>query len=207
MGSAQNFSQDNARDNLQNTQESLSDEQLIPKIINENQELFGIIIDRYQKKLERYIQYFIKEPLSTQETLQKTFIKAFTHLQSFNTKKKFSSWIYRIAHNEALNHIKFKKKFIDPSELNFDILSQFRSNIDLPEKEYDKNEIQTALNACLDELSLKYKEVLTLYYLENKKYDEISTILKIPMGTVGVRITRAKEKLRQVCIRNKVKYE
>jgi RNA polymerase sigma-70 factor, ECF subfamily len=167
----------------------LSDEKLVEKVINQDQELYSLIIERYENKLQRYISYFIKEPGRQQDILQQTFIKAFTHLKGFNTKKKFSSWIYRIAHNEAINLINKRKKFID---FDFDFLSTLKSDTSLPEKEFDKNETKRNINECLNEIPIKYKEVLTLYYLEDKKYEEISNILRVPVGTVGTRIRRVK---------------
>lgn len=91
--------------------------------------------------------------------------------------------------------------------MNFDIFATIKSGIALPEKEAEKVEFNTSVETCLNEISLKYKEVLVLYYLEGKKYEEISSILKIPVGTVGIRMARAKEKLKEICINSGVVYK
>ena len=68
-----------------------------------------------------------------------------------------------------------------------------------PEKTYEKEETSKMMRKCLNELSLKYKEALTLFFLEDKSYEEISDILRIPIGTVGTRINRGKKLLKELC--------
>ena len=100
---------------------------------------------------------------------------------------------YRIVHNEAINFITKNKKAIklDPE---FEIADT--KNI---EEEYFKKEITAEVAICLDKIPLKYSEVLSLYYLEEKSYDEISDILRLPIGTVGTRINRGKLIIKKIC--------
>ena len=86
--------------------EKLSDEEIVEHIRKSDRELYSIIIKRYQEKLLRYANNLIKNEDKSRDAVQESFIKAFINLESFNTKKKFSSWIYRIVHNETLNIIK-----------------------------------------------------------------------------------------------------
>jgi RNA polymerase sigma-70 factor, ECF subfamily len=176
---------------------SLSDEALIELIIKDDQELFGEIVKRYQDKLERYIVRLGSSREQSQDIVQDTFIKSFKNLRSFNTKLKFSSWIYRIAHNEAVNLFKKESKY---QKFSF---SDWLSEV-LPSKENIEEEVAAKidleqLKKQLDKLDLKYKEVLILYYLEEKKYVEISKILKIPTSTVGIRLKRAKKQFKKIC--------
>jgi RNA polymerase sigma-70 factor, ECF subfamily len=83
-----------------------SDEQLVEEVRSKDQELYSHIVDRYQAKLMRYIKYLIFDEYKAADVVQETFIKAFINLNGFDTRKKFSSWIYRIAHNEAMNSVK-----------------------------------------------------------------------------------------------------
>jgi len=91
---------------------SLSDKKLVDLVRNKNQELYTHIVNRYQEKLLRYANYLVSNHQISQDIVQTAFIKAFKNLQGFNTKKKFSSWIYRIVHNESINAIKKNKKLI-----------------------------------------------------------------------------------------------
>lgn len=173
--------------------EKLSDEELINIIRKKDKEYFSIIIDRYEDKLLRYVFYLISNHPDSQDIVQNTFIKAYVNLNSFNTKKKFSSWIYRIAHNEAMNIVKkFTKE--KPLEKEFD----YDSGISL-EDDLIKKELKSQAHNCLKKLDIIYREPLSLYFLEEKSYEEISDILRVPIGTVGTRINRAKVYMKKIC--------
>jgi len=176
---------------------ALSDEALVEKIISDDQELFGEVVKRYQDKLERYIRRLGSSTEQSQDIVQDTFIKTFQNLKSFNSKYKFSSWIYRIAHNEAINLFKKESKY---QKFSFsDWLSEVLPSSSNVEEEVTEKLDLEQLKKKLSKLDLKYKEVLILYYLEDKKYKEISRILKIPTSTVGIRLKRAKKQFKEIC--------
>ena len=176
----------------------LSDEEVVEITRTKNKEAYSEIIKRYQGKLMRYAKYLVNDNERASDVVQDAFIKAYINLNSFDTKRKFSSWIYRIVHNEAVNLInKYKKE--KPLFENID----FDSGINI-EEEYTQNEVRKMVKNCLEEMSLLYREPLSLYYLEEKSYKEISDILRIPIGTVGTRINRAKLIMRQICQRKKI---
>lgn len=172
---------------------NLTDEKLVIKIRTEDKELYAEIVDRYQTKLLRYVNYLIRDGAKAEDIVQNTFIKAYINLNGFNTSKKFSSWIYRISHNESMNIVKKNKKEI-PMDENFDIAGE----TDL-EEEFDKKELGKMIDNCMDSMSYNYSEVLILYFLEEKSYEEISDILRIPMGTVATRINRGKVLMKKIC--------
>ncbi len=176
----------------------LSDEEVVEITRTKNKEAYAEVIKRYQAKLMRYAKYLVSDDEKASDVAQDAFIKAYINLNSFDTKRKFSSWIYRIVHNEAMNLInKYKKE--KPLFENID----FDSGINI-EEEYTQNEVRKMVKNCLEEMSLLYREPLSLYYLEEKSYKEISDILRIPIGTVGTRINRAKLIMRQICQRKKI---
>ena len=172
----------------------LSDEQVVVEVVKD-QEIYTELVKRYEGKLLRYVKYLIGDR-EADEVVQETFIKAFVNLQGFDKKKgKFSSWIYRITHNEAMNKVKKKRHLsLDFNDWLKEILP---GKVDI-EKEYEKKEEKEMVRRCLKGLSFKYRSVLSLYFLEDKSYEEISEILKIPMGTVGIRLRRGKEKLKEI---------
>lgn len=171
---------------------NLTDEQLIEKI-KVNQELFGILIDRYQKKLERHVFYLINRNDELDDIVQEIFIKVFINLNSFDTKKKFSAWLFRIAHNQVVN---FFKKYKKTLSLKDDLKIIDDKNI---EDDFEKKQIKEILKKCVDQISLDYKEVILLYYFEDLSYEEISDTLKIPAGTVATKLSRAKKILKGLC--------
>ena len=177
--------------------EKMSDENLVVLVCTKNQELYEEIVKRYQNKLLRYVKYLIKDQHKSEDVVQETFIKAFINLRGFNTKKKFSSWIYRIAHNEAINNVKKYKKEVFLSEKGW-AKNSFAHEESIHQKISDK-EIKEYLKNCLSGLPLKYREPITLFYLEEKSYKEISNILRLSVGGVGARINRAKKILKILC--------
>ena len=174
--------------------EQKSDEELAGMVQQNKLDAFEILVQRYEKKLSRYAKKFIFNHQNIEDAVQEVFIKAYENMQSFNTSKKFSSWIYRIAHNHFINIIKKKKPFLffDP-----DVIFTFSSKSDVEEDVMEIEE-KEEIEKCLDRLDFKYKEVVVLYYFEDKSYEEISDILTIPVSTVGVRLRRARKKVKDI---------
>lgn len=173
----------------------LSDERVVELVREKDQELYSEIIRRYQDKLMRYAVYLTQDYHQASDIVQDTFIKAFINLNGFNVKQKFSSWIYRITHNEAMNAVKKDKKqtaLLD--EMNFSADENIEDDV------IKKEELELVRD-CLGELPLGYREPLALHYFEEKSYEEISDILKIPVGTVGTKIHRAKLIMKKVCLK------
>ncbi len=173
--------------------EQLSDEIIVEQIRSVDQELYVLLVERYQHKLFRYAQSLMHVEHKATDVVQEAFIKAFINLQGFDTQKKFSSWIYRIVHNEAMNSVKkYQKEVSLPEDF------EFASNEDI-EADFEQQELAAAVQARLQELPLMYAEPLALRYLEEKSYEEISDILHLPMGTVATRINRAKVLMKHLC--------
>ncbi len=171
----------------------LSDEQIVEKVTHVDKDFYAIIVKRYKDKLIRYANSIIKDTDKSVDIVQISLIKAYIDLKGFNTKKKFSSWMYRIVHNEALNLIKkHYKEVLWIEDLDFS------SDEDI-EENFAQNEVISMVGKCLKDIPLLYSEVLSLYYIEEKSHREISDILKIPMGTVAIRISRGKQIMKKIC--------
>ncbi len=174
----------------------LTDEAVVEIIRKKDKNLFSEIIYRYQQKLLRYATYLLNDDQLGADATQEGFIRAYINLNGFDTKKKFSSWIYRIVHNEAMNLINKNKKY---TMMNAEV--EYDSGVDL-EDELIKKELITRTHQCLDKMPILYKEPLSLFFLDEKSYEEISDILRIPVNTVGTRISRAKSIMKKLCQKN-----
>lgn len=171
----------------------LTDEEVVGVIRTKDKEEYSEIIKRYQNKLVRYASYIMGDESMGADVVQAGFIKAYINLNGFDTKRKFSSWIYRIVHNEAMNVLNKGKK---ERPIDDQIAIDSGGNL---EDEFIKKELVDHAHFCLKQMSLIYKEPLSLMYLEDKTYEEISDILRIPIGTVGTRINRGKAIMKNVC--------
>lgn len=169
-----------------------TDEQLVQQIQAGDSDLFGEIVERYESKLSRYLSKFLYDSEDVTDILQDVFVKAFINIQSFDNTQRFSPWIYRIAHNEAINFLK-KRKTISFSLFDVDILFPHPIADERADSESEFALHKKMLDECLDRIDIKYKEILLLYFYEDMSYKDISQILKIPISSVGVRINRAKK--------------
>ncbi|OGI34332.1 MAG: hypothetical protein A2259_02580 [Candidatus Moranbacteria bacterium RIFOXYA2_FULL_43_15] len=178
--------------------EEISDNKLAEIVREGDSERYGEIIDRYQGKLFAYLYRLIGNREEAQDLLQDVFIKVYKNLRGYDAERKFSSWIYRIAHNEAVNHIKRKslKRFVSwESVVSTKDKLESSSNEEGAQDAWIRKEISQEVNAAIDRLPAKYKQVLLLRYYSDNSYEEISEILDRPVNTVGTLINRAKRKL------------
>jgi len=177
---------------VQKESQQQTDEDISRLVQSGNTELFGILVKRYETKMIHYARKFLFGYEDAEDIVQQVFLKAYTNIQSFDTSKKFSSWLYRIAHNEFINAIKKKTKE-RLSLFSLDTLFPHPVSKETIDKEISKQEVQQMLNSCLSKLDSKYREPLVLYYFEDLSYKEIADILHIPTSTVGIRLQRGKQ--------------
>lgn len=177
-----------------------SDEELVRKTLADKS-FFGELVDRYQAKLTRYIgRLGVRDGEDQLDVLQDIFLKTYRNLNDFDTTLQFSSWIYRIAHNEAISW--YRKKNVRPeghliaeSEEVLGFLSGKEESADVT---FDKTINAKTLNEALREIDDRYREVIILRFFEHKEYEEISDILQIPVGSVGTLLHRGKKQLAAV---------
>lgn len=172
----------------------LSDETLAERVQRGETDAFGALVERYEEKLNRYGRKFLADRETVVDLVQDTFLRTYENIQSFDGGARFSPWIYRIAHNVFVNEL--KKKSRNPLLLvDFDTLVSHPAYDDPAPREREQREMREMIERGLAQLPPKYREVLVLYYLQEVPYKEIADILQVPLGTVGVRLKRAKEAL------------
>ena len=183
--------------------EDKKDEELVSLTLKD-QDYYYCLVEKYEKKPLRYI---MRISSATQEDaediLQEVFIKVYKNLYNFDVSLKFSSWIYRITHNQTISHyrkLKARPQTID-SDKNEIILEMIRSDDDIIKK-MDNKILRKNIDKSLAKINIKYREVLILRFFEEKDYNEMSDILQKPLGTVATLINRAKKKLKEELINN-----
>ena len=193
LGLKQSFDDKKMRE--ENSQ--LTDEEIAKQVQKGDIEPFGILVRRYEDKIIRYARKFLVNQEDIKDIVQEVFIRAFKNIQSFDVKRSFSTWLYRIAHNQFVNALKKEKR---------KRLFSFNTDVFLPhwmpkediETDFQKQEAFQMLDECLDKLEPKYREPLILYYFEDLGYKEIADILQLPVSTAGIRLQRAKKKLKSI---------
>lgn len=174
-----------------------TDSEIVAAALTDPQAI-GAIIARYEDKLRRYIYRLgVRDHDEQADVLQDIFIKVYRNLNSYDTDLSFSSWIYRIAHNEAISW--YRRRAVRPEGSLIaegdDVLALLPTAAEAPEVAFDRTIEAKAVAEALKRLDEKYREVLILRFFEHKEYDEISDILEIPIGSVGTLIHRGKKQL------------
>jgi RNA polymerase sigma-70 factor (ECF subfamily) len=177
--------------------EKITDEAIAQRVQRGELAIFATLIQRYQIKMMRYARKFLFNQQDAEDLTQEIFLKTYINIKSFDSQRKFSSWLYRIAHNEFINALKKKGK--EPLPF-FDADTLFPHPIakEATDQKLKDNELRQLLDKCLDKLASKYREPLILYYLEELSYKEIAEILHIPVATVGIRLNRAKQAMQKI---------
>jgi RNA polymerase sigma-70 factor (ECF subfamily) len=176
--------------------QTLTDEEIVEKVLHSDKNCFLLLVQRYESKIERYIRRFIYDIDDVSDVLQNVFVKVYTNLNSFDSDYKFNSWIYRIAHNESINYLKKNKKG-SSSLVDIDTILPVLFAKETADSKYLSGESKDEIEKALKFLDSKYREIIVLSYFEDLEYKEISEVLQIPVSTVGVRLRRAKEKLKE----------
>ncbi len=179
------------------SQKQDSDQDLVQRTLLDRH-AFSAIVQRYEAPLLRYIvRMGCRDSSSAQDLLQEIFIKTYVHLNDYDHSLQFSSWIYRIAHNEIVSS--FRKERLRPSVLerdnDFFLFEKVIDDLGMESQErerYSAAEIQAAVSR----LDQKSRDIIVLKFFEEKRYEEISDILQIPQGTVATLINRAKKKIK-----------
>lgn len=174
----------------------------IKQVLNGNQDAYAEIVDLYQSRLYHVCYRMLGNKHEAEDITQEAFLRAYINLHTFDQKRKFSTWIFRIATNLCIDRIRKKKPdyHLDaqvPGTDGLDMYSQIAASEELPVEQLEKMEMQERLQYEISRLPDKYRSVIVLKYMEELPLQEISEILDLPLGTVKTRIHRGREALRK----------
>jgi len=179
-----------------NNKKDIADDDIVEMVIKDPNS-YKYIIERYEKKLLGYIRriLFVSKE-DAEDILQDVFIKAYKNINSYDSKYSFSSWIYRIAHNESVSFLRKKKKIIECNQ-DDEIFDRISSDEDI-EDDFLKDLKKREVRKLLTKLNPKYREVLVLRYFEDMEYNQISDILHTSVGNVSSLIGRGKKEFKML---------
>jgi len=172
-----------------------TDDELAKLVQGKNEQAFGVLMSRYQPKLLRYGRKFLSDNAPIEDVVQEVFIKTYQNIQSYDATRPFSPWIYRIAHNMFVNTLRSNSR-LPFVTVDLDLFSAHTAYEIDPAADEEKEQTRALIERGLKELAPIYREVIILYYLEQFSYQEIAEVLHVPVGTVGIRLRRAREALK-----------
>jgi RNA polymerase sigma-70 factor, ECF subfamily len=178
--------------------ELLADPAIVEKIISGDKEAFALLVERYQKGLINFIYHMVGHYEEALELTQDVFIKVYSNLESYDCAYKFSTWLYRIASNCTIDHLRRR----DPAADSLDDRDEdecpkieIESDDPLPHDILEKKFLEREIVRSVMELQPDYRELIVLRHIHFRSYEEIAKITNLPIGTVKNRIFRARKQL------------
>ena len=187
---------------LENVREA-SDLDLIASAIAGAEDSFEALVRRYQRPITGYIFRMLGDYEASLDVSQEVFIKVYNSLSRYSSDYKFSTWLYRIAHNAAIDHM--RRNSVSPQSLeteNADGTYQLQLECPKPTPEQDRqrSEWRTEIEQVVKRLPAAYRELILLRHAQDLSYDEIADVTGLPLGTVKNRLFRAREMMREIFI-------
>jgi RNA polymerase sigma-70 factor, ECF subfamily len=182
---------------------SFADGELVLGALLGREDRFEEIVRRYQKPISRYVYRMLGDFDAALDVTQEVFLKVHNSLSKYSSDYKFSTWLYRIAHNAAIDHIRRNSVHLQSIETQCEDGTyelQIESPLPSPEKERERREWRSEIDSVVQCLPAAYRELIVLRHGQELSYDEIAEVTSLPLGTVKNRLFRAREMMREMMI-------
>lgn len=175
------------------------DRQLVERAQRGDKQAFGLLVEKYQRKLARLLSRFIRDPAEVEDVTQEAFIKAYRALPAFRGDSAFYTWLYRIGINTAKNYLMaLGRRAPTSTEVEAEEAEGFEEgeqlrDINTPESVLLSSEIAATVNATIEQLPEELRKAIQMREIEGMSYEDIAQAMDCPIGTVRSRIFRARE--------------
>jgi len=173
---------------------------MVKRAIAGDQAAYKALIKRYKIPVSQIVFKIIGDKREVEDLTQEVFIKAFQHLTDFKFGNQFASWLFKIANNHCLDHIRKKKlQIYSMRELRFS--DEDETEFEIPDSTYEpdlqmlREQKSKLIRNAIDSLPMKYREVIILRHQEEMSYEEIARKMNLPVNTIKVHLYRAREML------------
>jgi RNA polymerase sigma-70 factor (ECF subfamily) len=179
-----------------------TDAEVVAEALGGAQEAFREIVVRFERPVYSLIVRMVQDPGTAEDLAQEVFIKAFRRLDTYDPVRKFSSWLFKIAHNTTIDHLRRHAPETVPLEADRDeehrgglaaVLSD--ESTEDPSAAAERKDMARSLERAIARLRPEYREVVVLFYVEGASYQEICEALDLPLGTVKTNLHRARKEL------------
>lgn len=181
-----------------------TDAELVAEALRGAQEAFREIVVRFERPVYSLIARMIQDPATAEDLAQEVFIKAFRRLDTYDGERKFSSWLFKIAHNTTIDHLRRHAPETVPLEGGKDKDEEHRGglaavlsddSVENPSAAAERKDMARSLERAIARLRPDYREVVVLFYIEGASYQEICEATGLPLGTVKTNLHRARKEL------------
>jgi len=182
-----------------------ADSELVVRALKGREEGFEELVRRYQRPIVAYVYRMVGDYDAALDLAQEVFIKVYGSLTRYRPEFKFSTWIYRIAHNAAIDHLRRvgsarTEEMETEGEGGHTFEKPFASKSLTPEQETERGERRAEIEEVVGLLPHAYRELIVLRHSHDLSYDEIAEVTNLPLGTVKNRIFRAREAMRELLV-------
>ena len=172
----------------------LSDCQLIELALKDDQGAFSMLLSRYREALTAHIMKYVRVQADAEDICQRSFEKAFMEIGSYNPSYAFSTWLFTIAQNLSIDHLRKSRSAAGQVPLESPAVMSLTS-LSTPEEEFMEDQAVSELLICIEKLPDLYREVAKCRFVRDYAYEDIARELSLPIGTVKTRINRARKML------------
>jgi RNA polymerase sigma-70 factor (ECF subfamily) len=181
----------------------LADYELVQTAVAGREASFEELVRRYQRPIAAYVYRMVGDYDSALDLTQEVFIKVYNSLNRYRSEFKFSTWIYKIAHNAAIDHL--RRHAVREQTLSGSVEGERRevtieSKRLTPEQESERKERRMEIESVVQLLQPAYRELIVLRHSHDLSYDEIAEVTGLPLGTVKNRLFRAREAMRDLLV-------
>ncbi len=181
------------------------DADLVVRALAGREDGFEELVRRYQRPIVAYVYRMVGDYDSALDLAQEVFIKVYNSLGRYRPEFKFSTWIYRIAHNASIDHLRragnLRTEDMEVAgEGGSTFEKPFASKALSPEQETERGERRAEIEEVVRQLAPAYRELIVLRHSHDLSYDEIAEVTGLPLGTVKNRIFRAREAMRELLV-------
>ena len=186
------------------------DTRIIQQALKGDESAYKKLMMKYHDAIFNFIFKMVHDREQVEDLTQEAFIKAFASLSKFNDEFAFSTWLYKIATNNSIDHIRKRKLQVYSIDKPIDSKDS-EYTFELPDEDYEadgeliSDQRAVMIRAAIAKLPEKYRLVIELRHIEEKSYEEIAVLLKLPIGTIKAHIFRARELLYKQ-LRNKIRH-
>ena len=182
---------------------SVADYELVESAVAGREASFEELVRRYQRPIAAYVYRMVGDYDSALDLTQEVFIKVYNSLARYRSEFKFSTWIYKIAHNAAIDHL--RRHAVREQALTCSVDGERREVVIesrrlTPEQESERKERRSEIESVVQLLQASYRELIVLRHSHDLSYDEIAEVTGLPLGTVKNRLFRAREAMRDLLV-------
>ena len=179
-----------------------TDTELVASALKGSQDAYRELVKRFERPVYSLIVRMVQDPATAEDLAQEVFVKAFRRLGTYDPQWKFSSWLFKIAHNTTIDHLRRGTPDTVPLESEGDDKGSLSAvladeTVDDPRAAAERRDLGRSLERAISSLRPEYRQAVLMFYAHGASYQDICEVTGLPLGTVKTTLHRARKELAQ----------